>query len=115
MKAYRIDISTWTSSFRYPNIISGFQPTLTVPPLSTVLGLINACAGYYINHKELSIGYYFDFCSKCVDLDTIYQFQSDEKRSVKNLVKSNVINREFLFDCRLIIYLKDKALANLFK
>ena len=36
------------SSFRYPNILSGFQPTLPVPPISTVLGIINACAGTYL-------------------------------------------------------------------
>ena len=90
MKAYRIEISTWTSSFRYPNVISGFQPTLTVPPISTVLGLINACAGKYIKHNQLNIGYYFDFKAKCVDLETIYQFELD-KKSVKNQVKSNII------------------------
>ena len=44
MRIYRIEITSWTASFRYPNIISGYQPTLCVPPLSTVLGLINACA-----------------------------------------------------------------------
>ena len=113
MKAYRIEISTWTSSFRYPNVISGFQPTLTVPPISTVLGLINACAGKYIKHNQLNIGYYFDFKAKCVDLETIYQFELD-KKSVKNQVKSNIINREFLFECRLILYVTDKDIADYF-
>ncbi|WP_298938611.1 CRISPR-associated protein Cas5, partial [uncultured Dysgonomonas sp.] len=39
MKTHRIKINSWTSSFRYPNLISGFQPTLEVPPVSTVMGL----------------------------------------------------------------------------
>ena len=56
MKFYRIEISSWTASFRYPNILSGIQPTLEVPPLSTVLGLINACAGKYLVHEGLNIG-----------------------------------------------------------
>jgi len=36
MKVFRIDITSWTASFRYPNLISGVQPTLEVPPLSTI-------------------------------------------------------------------------------
>ena len=71
MKVYRIKISSWTSSFRYPNIISGFQPTLLVPPISTVLGILNACAGKYIIHNELLLGYYFEYGGKSVDLETI--------------------------------------------
>ena len=58
MNIFKIEITTWTSSFRYPNIISGFQPTLEVPPLSTVLGLINAAAGRYLEYNEHDeIGY----------------------------------------------------------
>ena len=69
MEAYRILISSWTSSFRYPNIISGYQPTLHVPPISTVLGILNACAGKYIRHKHLSLGYYFEYGAEAVDLE----------------------------------------------
>lgn len=112
MKAYRTRIDSWTSSFRYPNIISGFQPTLLVPPVSTVLGLLNACAGQYIAHKELSIGYYFEYGSKSVDLETIYQIELDAKNIPKNQVKSNVIKREFLFDCSLYLYLLNPELVD---
>ena len=82
MKVFRIKITSWTSSFRYPNLISGFQPTLEVPPLSTVLGLIN-----------LQIGYYFEFGSKSIDLETIYQIDSNDKNKATNNAKSNVIQR----------------------
>lgn len=111
MKAYRIKISSWTSSFRYPNIISGFQPTLLVPPISTVLGILNACAGKYLVHNELSLGYYFEYGSKSVDLETIYQVELDSKNIPKNQVKSNVIRREFLFDNNLYLYLIDSELV----
>ncbi|WP_293669257.1 type I-B CRISPR-associated protein Cas5b [uncultured Parabacteroides sp.] len=107
MKVYRIKISSWTSSFRYPNIISGFQPTLLVPPVSTVLGILNACAGKYLVHKELLLGYYFEYGGKSVDLETIYQIELDSKNIPKNQVKSNVIRREFLFENNLYLYLND--------
>ncbi|SRR5690554_577814 len=105
MKVYRITIRSWTASFRYPNIISGFQPTLLVPPVSTVLGFLNACSGNYLKHHDLSLGYYFDYGAKSVDLETIYQVEINNKGIPKNQMKSNVIKREFLFDCRLILYL----------
>lgn len=115
MRVYRITISSWTSSFRYPNIISGFQPTLLVPPISTVLGILNACAGKYINHHQLTLGYYFDFEAKSVDLETIYQIETDDRNVPKNLVKSNIMRREFLFNNRLFVYFNDSKWADLFK
>lgn len=105
MKTYRITISSWTSSFRYPNIISGFQPTLLVPPISTVLGFLNACSGQYLKHRQLLLGYYFEYGSKTVDLETIYQIEINDRGIPKNQVKSNVIKREFLSDCKLVVYI----------
>lgn len=103
MKIYRIKITSWTTSFRYPNIISGYQPTLDVPPISTVLGLINACAGHYIDYSHLDIGYYFKYQAKASDLETIYQIEYD-RGTAKKQVKSNVLSRQFLFDNTLYIY-----------
>ncbi len=115
MKVFRIKITSWTSSFRYPNLISGFQPTLEVPPLSTVLGLINAAAGRYLLHKNLQIGYYFEFGSKSIDLETIYQIDSNDKNKATNNAKSNVIQREFLYDNTLWVYLTDYQVVEYLK
>ncbi|RWZ90910.1 MAG: type I-B CRISPR-associated protein Cas5 [Hydrotalea sp. AMD] len=114
MELYTIDIRSWTASFRYPNLISGIQPTLEVPPLSTILGLINAAAGFYINYKELSIGYYFEYQGKEMDLETIYMIDNN-KGKPKNEAKSNVIKREFLFENLLRIYTTDEAIVNYLK
>jgi len=115
MKAFRIKINSWTSSFRYPNLISGFQPTLEVPPVSTVMGLINAASGKYLENKEIELGYYFDFKIKTIDLETIYQIKANDKNYPENSVKSNVIQREFLYDCRFFLYLVDEELVSLFR
>jgi len=114
MKTYRIKISSWTASFRYPNLISGFQPTLDVPPISTVLGLLNAAAGKYIEHSQLKIAYYFEYEAKPIDLETIYQIELKTTKMSSypsNSTKSNVINREFLYNCNLYIYLQDNELV----
>jgi CRISPR-associated protein Cas5t len=110
---FRIEISTWTSSFRYPNIISGFQPTLEVPPISTVLGLINAAAGKYLDFNQQEIGYYFEFGAKAIDIETLYQVDkiSADKPYPSLKATSNVIKREFLMDCKLIIYTESEVLS----
>jgi CRISPR-associated protein Cas5t len=113
MQVHVVDISSWTASFRYPNLISGVQPTLEVPPVSTVLGLLNAAAGQYLTHRQLQIGYYFQFDAKASDLETIYQIDSTNGRATNN-AKSNIIRREFLFNAQLKIYLTDKVLADFF-
>ncbi|NOU45910.1 MAG: type I-B CRISPR-associated protein Cas5 [Bacteroidales bacterium] len=115
MKAFRIKINSWTSSFRYPNLISGFQPTLEVPPVSTVMGLINAASGKYLENRQIELGYYFDFRIKTIDLETIYQIKTNDKNYPDNSVKSNVIQREFLYDCRLFLFLLDEELISCFR
>lgn len=114
MELYSIDIRSWTSSFRYPNLISGIQPTLEVPPISTVLGLVNAAAGHYVSYKQLTIGYYFEFQGKETDLETIYMIDSNKGRATNN-AKSNVIKREVLFENLLRLYVTDEAIVNYFR
>ncbi len=114
MKCYKIEISGWTASFRYPNLISGYQPTLEVPPLSTILGLINAAAGKFITYDNEKIGYYFEFDSTGIDLETIYQMDGNG-RTTNNNAKSNVVRRQFLFNPRLIIYTPNEQIAEYFK
>lgn len=110
MRVFRIDITAWTASFRYPNLISGVQPTLEAPPLSTVLGILNAASGQYLLHQDLEIGYYFEFAGKTFDLETIYMIPTDSKGRPANQAKSNIIQREFMADVLLSIYLKDPTM-----
>lgn len=110
MKVYRIHLSSWTASFRYPNMISGYQPTLPVPPLSTINGVISAAMGRYFAFAEEQLGFVFMSAGKAIDLETIYQMG----RSLTG-IKSNVIKREFLFDNDLILYTDSKAIADAFE
>ena len=107
MKIYRIHISSWTASFRYPNMISGFQPTLPVPPLSTINGLISAAMGHYFVCTTERIGFVFLHNGKAQDLETIYQMGASLTG-----IKSNVIKREFLFDTNLFLYTDSEKIAN---
>ena len=81
MKLLRILIEGWTASFRYPAFISGFQPTLPVPPLSTIYGLLSAVKGELVTPNETNVGFVFDYDSKSVDLETIYVKNADANYS----------------------------------
>ena len=102
MKFLRVKIEGWVTSFRYPTFISGFQPTLPSPPLSTIYGLLSAAKGEIISPEDnIKFGYVFHSESKSVDLETIYEIQGLKGN------KSNVAKREFLFNPKLYLYLDD--------
>jgi len=109
MKVLRIKIEGWTASFRYPGFISGFQPTLPAPPISTIYGLISAARGELTVPEDVSIGYVFDFESKAVDLETIYELSPGLS------AKSNVVKREFLYNPELYLYLDRLDFENYFR
>lgn len=108
MHVYRITIKAWTASFRYPTLIAGFQPTLPVPPLSTVFGLLSSAKGEIVTPKMLRIGYVFLSRGKTIDLETIYELAEPLK------AKTNICKREVLFEPELYLYFEDISLAEAF-
>ncbi len=111
MKAYRIILSSWTASFRYPNLISGYQPSLFVPPPSTIFGLISAAVGDYVSARHAAMGYVFKFTAQAIQLETVYQINA---KSSPLTTKSNVIRRQVLFDNLLWLYVADPRIAEAF-
>jgi len=108
MKILRVKIRSWTASFRYPIFVAGLQPTLPVPPLSAIYGLISAAKGDIVTPEHTSVGYVFSFHAKATDLETIYEIEGLQ-------AKSNVANREFLYDNELYLYLTNLDLESTFR
>ena len=98
MKVIRVHITGWVSSFRNPLFISGFQPTLPLPPLSAIYGMLTAAKGDWVTPHDASVGFVFHSKGKAVDLETIYQF------SGKLDAKPNINRREFLVQPELYLY-----------
>ncbi|ORX22454.1 type I-B CRISPR-associated protein Cas5 [Thermoanaerobacterium sp. PSU-2] len=109
MKVLRVHLVGWTASFRYPIFITGYQPTLPVPPVSTIYGLISAAKGDYVTPLNTKVGYVMRSEAKGVDLETIYMLSTD------NSAKSNVYKREFLLNPDLYLYLTDLSFKEIFK
>lgn len=99
MEYLRIKINSWTASFRYPIFIAGFQPSLKIPPLSTVYGLLSAVKGEYVTEKDTKVGYLFFSQGNTVDLESVYELQQSNLK-----YKKNVCKREILFDNELYLY-----------
>jgi len=96
----RVTIKSWTASFRYPTFQSGVQPTLPVPPLSTILGILSAAKGDIVSMSDLEyIGFIFKSEGKGIDLEKIYALGKAE---------TDIIKREILFNNTLYLYLSDR-------
>ena len=109
MKVIRVHITGWVSSFRNPLFISGFQPTLPLPPLSTIYGILTAAKGEWVTPHEAAVGFVFHNKGKAVDLETVYEFGG------KLNAKSNINRREFLIDPELYCYTPDISLREAFE
>ncbi len=107
MRAVRVRVSSWTASFRYAGFMIGFQPTLPMPPLSTVYGLISAAKGEAVTPEDTFVGYTFVSRGRGVDLERILEWGPGS-------AKWNVVEREFLVDVELTLYL-DPAMAPYFE
>lgn len=97
----RVKLKSWTATFRYPTFQSGYQPTLPVPPLSTILGLLSAAKGEIVSLRDVEfIGYVFKSEGEGIDLERTY--------TVGKEIGSDVLKREILIDNTLYLYLPDK-------
>ena len=113
MKVLRIHMTGWVASFRNPLFISGFQPTLPMPPLSAIYGIIAAAKGEWVTPHDVSIGFVFHSSGKAVDLETVYEFPYKGKNLLKG--KSNVNRREFLIQPQLYLYTPEMWLREAFE
>lgn len=109
MKVIRVHITGWVSSFRNPLFITGFQPTLPLPPLSAIYGMLTAAKGEWVTPHDAAIGFVFKSTGKAIDLETIYQF------SGKLDAKSNINRREFHVQPELYLYTPEIWLREVFE
>lgn len=109
MHSFRVTLNGWTASFRYPQLVTGMQPTLPLPPPSTVYGLVAAAAGRWVDPEECRLAYVFESSGGARDLETIYQF------SRSSSAKSTVVLREWLTDWRLWLYFSERSWAESFE
>jgi CRISPR-associated protein Cas5t len=86
--ALHVRIEGLTASFCFPLIKSGTQVNVPVPPYSTLLGIISACAGRIVKHTETRIG--FEFWCRSMETEIERKDRLELKGGkLRRLVKKN--------------------------
>ena len=107
-EAIKVTLTAYTASFRVPHLV-GHQLTLTVPPISTIYGLISAAAGRWVTPNEVEwLAYRFEYESKEMDLEAIWTVERKKPHENPRFTTRNVIQREFLVMPRLTLYIPTK-------
>jgi CRISPR-associated protein Cas5t len=114
--AVRIDLRAYTASFRLPGMM-GYQITCPVPPPATIYGLLAAASGREVTPDETWIAYRFEYDARAQDLEKIIVYEEKGPVWVPSLYapKTNVVTRQFLFNPRLVLYVKPGAAAHAFR
>lgn len=123
MKVAKVQIETPITSFRYPHFLIGRQTSFEMPPPSTIYGHIASALGEWFDPAAVKFAYQFSFQAKGSDLEHQHvitkggqAFQSGERKypvSTQAVVQPHL--RDFLFGCRLTLYLYPYDLAEAFR
>jgi CRISPR-associated protein Cas5t len=111
MEALRVEIRAMTASFRYPMFVVSYQPTYKIPPISTIYGLLSAVKGKKVSIYDVSVGYDFTSEGSGVDLERILEYGGEGKNRPVSYLGSNIVQREFLYNCTLNLYVSSLLLG----
>lgn len=109
MELLRVHLRGWTASFRYPGFAVAVHPSLPMPPLSTLFGLLSAARGRPVTPADTALGFVFQSSGEAHDLETIYELTGVLE------AKANVVRRHILFEPELWLYLSNLDFEPLFR
>ena len=96
----RLKITAPIAHFKVP-YSSKYQNTYSIPPLSTVVGMLKVIYGEEIN--DFIFGYIFEYETDFVDGYTLHKVNKDIKQNKKGYT-SDYCFKKYLHDCTLTIY-----------
>jgi CRISPR-associated protein Cas5t len=112
VKALRIEMEGTATSFRFPHLHVGRQPSYPMPPPATIYGHICSAVGEWVPHDSTRFAYSFFHNGVGHDLELLHIAAVGSGRLdkswgyVKNIdVQTNVLPRQILLHPRLILYL----------
>lgn len=112
-------LTGWTATFKSPLFVSNsgvssYTPSLSLPPYSTIIGILGNIVGRDLELNEIKrIGYVFDFEKKDgnIDIEKTKSFSINRKGKLEeNKGNSNPARREFLVRPRLQLFLENLTL-----
>lgn len=95
---------------------SGTQVGIPVPSYSNLLGVISACVGRTISHKDTRIGFEFRCVSSDLELERTERWQVDDKGILRPHAKGQgLVRRQVYFFPLLDLYLTNLSLKESFE
>lgn len=123
MRVAKVQIEAPIASFRYPHFLIGRQTGFDMPPPSTIYGHIASAMGEWFDPATVRFAYQFGFQSKGSDLEHQHIIikggqafkwgKSKYPVSTQAVVQPHL--RDFLFGCRLTLYLYPPDLVDAFR
>src|SRR5262245_31443470 len=112
MKVLRIELDGTVTSFRYPHMQLGRQPSYPMPPPATIYGHVCSTLGEWVERSAARFAYCFTSAGTGDDLELVYMTNVGSGRLdkewgyTKNIeAQTNVLRRQVLLHPRLILYL----------
>lgn len=111
-----VRLEGFSAFFKHPLTISGTQISMPTPSYSTILGLISACAGKTITHKDTRIGFEFRCSSSDIELERTDRMLVDNKSQLKpHKEGQGILKRYIYFRPKLDLYLTNLNLKESFE
>ena len=112
MNVLRVEMEGTVTSFRYPHLHVGRQPTYPMPPPATIYGHVCSALGDWEPHESIRFAYSFSHEGAGDDLELLHMTSVGSGRldkkwgHVRNIeVQTNVLPRQLLLHPKLTLYL----------
>lgn len=114
MRGLHVKFSGFSASFRHPLTLTGVQISTPVPPYSTILGLISACAGRVIRPEDTKIGFEFKATGTDRELERTHRFQFKRGVLEPHREGQSIMHRQVHFEPELDLYVTNLNLRDVF-
>ncbi|MGI0091739.1 MAG: CRISPR-associated protein Cas5 [Nitrososphaerales archaeon] len=115
MKALHARFAGFSASFRHPLTLTGMQITTPVPPFSTLLGLMSACAGTVIVPQDTQIGFEFRAAGTDREVERTNRFQYKRGLLEPHKEGQSIMYRQVHFDPVLDLYVTNLNFKRVFE
>lgn len=122
MQVLRIELEAPVCSFRYPHFLVGQQLSFEMPPPSTIFGHVCSAVGEWLERDAFRFAYKFTCRAKGRDLEKQQILSATGGKFVHEGLTLNAtteissvpVDREFLFDANLVLYIDRPDLEDAF-
>ncbi|PWU05831.1 MAG: hypothetical protein C5B51_13605 [Terriglobia bacterium] len=115
MQALHVKLQSFSASYPYPFLRSGKQLTMPVPPYSSLLGNLSACAGRVVGPTETGIAFEFSSRGTAVDLERTRRLRASKNTGrLSTNPEQGLGHREFHVHPVLDLYLTNPSLEDCF-